>query len=267
MQILQQILLFSAVLSTSISITNAQEKELCINYTYNSKHWIDTLFQRNFPKKIQVIAYNGAVITREAYSYGKYLNTKGKNLPKNNFIALIDYNKGYLVEPVLNKKAIIKETLPLFKWLLCGETKKILKYTCNKATCSFRGRDYVAYFTKEIPFKAAPWKFHGIPGVVLEVYSEDNFFKWEATSLEVRSHTENIEYQFKGVKLIELEEYIEHLIDQNLNTREQRKKIILNGEPAFLSGLVPIEIFTPELDPNNFIKENPSPAYQEIQNR
>ncbi len=62
------------------------------------------------------------------------------------------------------------EDLPDFGWAISGERKKIGDYTCTKATCSFRGRTYEAWFTDEIPVSDGPWKFHGLPGLILEVY-------------------------------------------------------------------------------------------------
>ncbi|WP_421919148.1 GLPGLI family protein [Marinifilum sp.] len=91
------------------------------------------------------------------------------------------------------------------------ETKKILSYKCFKATCSFRGRDYVAYFTKDIPFKAAPWKFHGLRGVMLEVYSTDEYCNWVAESIEIRPFKKEIELPFYGIDIVDLKKYIKVL--------------------------------------------------------
>jgi GLPGLI family protein len=65
----------------------------------------------------------------------------------------------------------LKELNPKFDWVLINETKKIGDFTCNKATCHFRGRDYVAWYTNEIPVPHGPWKFQGLPGLILEVYT------------------------------------------------------------------------------------------------
>ena len=61
------------------------------------------------------------------------------------------------------------EPIPDFNWQVTNEKKKILRYSCQKATCSFRGRDYEAWFTPEIPMSYGPWKFRGLPGLILEV--------------------------------------------------------------------------------------------------
>ena len=38
-----------------------------------------------------------------------------------------------------------QETIPDIRWNLCDEYKSILGYKCQKATCSFRGRSYIAW--------------------------------------------------------------------------------------------------------------------------
>ncbi|RQP08197.1 MAG: GLPGLI family protein [Chryseobacterium sp.] len=56
-------------------------------------------------------------------------------------------------------------------WQLSPETQKIGDYTAQKATTSFGGREWVAWFTTELPFPDGPYKFHGLPGLIVK--SED----------------------------------------------------------------------------------------------
>lgn len=76
------------------------------------------------------------------------------------------------------------EEWPQMKWQLTGEKKTILGYNCQKATCRFRGRDFTAWFTPEIPVKGGPWKFGGLPGCILKVYDSDKLYVWEAVAIE-----------------------------------------------------------------------------------
>lgn len=76
------------------------------------------------------------------------------------------------------------EAWPMMKWTLADETQTILGYNCQKATCSFRGRDFVAWFATDIPIKGGPWKFGGLPGCILKVYDTRNLYVWEAVAIE-----------------------------------------------------------------------------------
>ncbi|WP_126973133.1 GLPGLI family protein [Gynurincola endophyticus] len=55
------------------------------------------------------------------------------------------------------------------KWNITEEKKEIGGYESKKATISWKGRDYEVWFTEELPFTTGPWKFTGLPGLVLEV--------------------------------------------------------------------------------------------------
>jgi len=44
----------------------------------------------------------------------------------------------------------IIDSFPKINWIIFNETKEINNYTCVKAKCRFRGRNYTAWFTTEI---------------------------------------------------------------------------------------------------------------------
>jgi len=76
------------------------------------------------------------------------------------------------------------EQWPLMQWTLADEQQTILGHRCQKATCRFRGRDFVAWFAADVPIKGGPWKFGGLPGCILKVYDVQKIYVWEAVAIE-----------------------------------------------------------------------------------
>ena len=79
---------------------------------------------------------------------------------------------------------LCNEPLQKQDWKILDETKEIAGYKCQKATCSFRGRDYVAWFTREVPVNTAPHKFSGLPGLVVKIHDTKRHYDFELYSVE-----------------------------------------------------------------------------------
>ncbi|UQB67714.1 GLPGLI family protein [Epilithonimonas zeae] len=58
---------------------------------------------------------------------------------------------------------------PVFEWKILPETVKIGDYQTQKAETKFGGRTWYAWFTQEIPFQDGPYKFSGLPGLIVKV--------------------------------------------------------------------------------------------------
>ena len=101
---------------------------------------------------------------------------------------IINRKENILIERIeenifLKKKYAVSESLPKMTWKLTNETKKIKNYTCKKATTIFRGRSYEVWYTEKIPISIGPWKFNGLPGLILSVQDKEGIYKWEVKSI------------------------------------------------------------------------------------
>ena len=84
-------------------------------------------------------------------------------------------------------KYLITDTLSNFKWAITQEKKKILNYTCTKATTKFRGRQFEAWFTDAIPISNGPWKFCGLPGLIVAVKDLEGIYSYELTGINLKA--------------------------------------------------------------------------------
>lgn len=72
-------------------------------------------------------------------------------------------------------------------WELKSETKEIMGYICQLATCDYRGRIWNAWFIPDIPINEGPWKLFGLPGLVLEASDSKNHYTYKAVGLYTKN--------------------------------------------------------------------------------
>ena len=82
---------------------------------------------------------------------------------------------------------LVEELIPELQWTLTDDTKEILGYKCKSAKCSFRSREYSAYYTDEIPVADGPWKFGGLPGFIMEVCDADNHYSFTCVGINSKA--------------------------------------------------------------------------------
>ncbi|MFT7351321.1 MAG: GLPGLI family protein [Flavobacterium sp.] len=130
-------------------------------------------------------------------------------------------NKLYSEEKIYNKVFNVKDDLNIFEWEITSDTITILNHICYKATTTFRGRNYEAFFAKDIPITDGPMKFNGLPGLILKVKLIDGQAIFETVATKVEINTANVviknpytssmpftEYKEKYIKKItELQSY------------------------------------------------------------
>ena len=105
------------------------------------------------------------------------------NYPKNGILTLM--------RKIHENEYMYEEPIPKFNWKMQTDTATILGYKCMKATATFRGRTYNAWFTPFIPIHQGMWKFNGLPGLILKAEDTKGYFKWTAASIE-KTHNRNI---------------------------------------------------------------------------
>lgn len=110
------------------------------------------------------------------------------------------------------------------------DVKNVLGYKCNKAMTLFNGRSYTAWYTKDIPISEGPYRFKGLPGLILFLEDEKGFDKFEAVAIE-KKQIEISQLQ-KGIPVTrkeyikKREEYKQNPFPEKNLSGQQRNQII-----------------------------------------
>lgn len=91
-------------------------------------------------------------------------------------------------------------------WEIVGDsTRTVLDYECLRAETDYHGRHWTAWFTPEVPVQDGPWKFKGLPGLILKVSESSGCHEFVATGLEYTTEPlpkmEVPEYYSKGNRI------------------------------------------------------------------
>ena len=77
---------------------------------------------------------------------------------------------------------------PRFAWNYSSDDGiNILGYNCNKATTIFAGREYVAWYTLEVPIHYGPFKFWGLSGLIVRIEEKNGMYVWNLLRLSSKS--------------------------------------------------------------------------------
>lgn len=154
--------------------------------------------------KSQLIIYNDSISSYEIFDsnnietvkeINRGLNKKiiYKGIVKNNRVILKNRAKEELyyfrldVESRLKDYIKIVEKFNSINWKLLDSSTTMLGYECFRASGLYKGKTYFAWYTPEIFFSDGPWKFEGLPGLILEVESEDKNLFITANSIKLYS--------------------------------------------------------------------------------
>jgi GLPGLI family protein len=183
--------LFIGILLFFISAVCYSNNNICIEYTVRSNQ------PNSQSDGIEVYKLN----LREGYSTYYKFNILESEKPK--FVVKQDIDrvikesdflvKDYQTNSILFKSnssfvksKVVKDSMNLIHWKIDRSVSiKIMGYDCYKATGNFRGRNYTSYYTPKIPISDGPFKFSGLPGLILKISSDDNYSIFEATKIDL----------------------------------------------------------------------------------
>lgn len=86
---------------------------------------------------------------------------------------------------------------PKFNWKVSGEKEKIGDYNTQKATTEYGGRTWTAWFSTDLPFQDGPYKFYGLPGLIIKVEDTGKNYSWLLRGNKKVDNFEELSYMEK----------------------------------------------------------------------
>lgn len=136
-----------------------------------------------FKRDSIIETHNGELTSPEASE----LVAKALQAPKPKFTYIIYKNaksKSCVVyDNIFKDNFTYKENTFPFSWTLYPETAQIAGYSCQKATTTFAGRKYIAWFSRSIPISDGPYKFSNLPGLIIKISDLGDNYTFELNKI------------------------------------------------------------------------------------
>lgn len=140
-------------------------------------------FVKNKDKDLKQSPYSG---------FNVFRNTAYKNLPEQGIVTGI-HMPGWVT--------LQDSMADLFDWQLLDGDSTICEYPCKKAVANFRGRTWTVWYTLDLPYSDGPWKFCGLPGLILSAKESEGIFSFTSVGIEQGDgHT----YEFPNSKRLKV---------------------------------------------------------------
>lgn len=122
-------------------------------------------------------------------AYNQGMNFKRTGAPRGAITWKVyqNYPKGMttVTDRIYHVSYKISEKMTEPQWCVIGDSSTtILGYNCTLATTHYKGRDWRAWFTEDIPLNFGPWKLNGLPGLILQVADITNQYVFKAIGLQ-----------------------------------------------------------------------------------
>ena len=138
-----------------------------LNDTINKEYLEDIVVLDVNPENIKSYSNNNLVTDSLTKRGGS-----NKNIVVNNFINKIKKINGsdlFQNFEMIYDNYYSFDTKDKMTWKILAEKKMIGEFDCQKAETDFGGRHWIAWFTSDLPFPFGPYKFGGLPGLILKI--------------------------------------------------------------------------------------------------
>lgn len=137
-----------------------------------SKYYSYTVFNSDSAMKVDLekqLAATGSINVRSDMRKGDVRYSVTKTYP--------DYKTNIHRKLSMDAYSISEDRK--INWKISSEKEKIGEWNAQKAEADFAGRHWTAWFSTEIPIQDGPYKFQGLPGLIVKIEDKTGSHKME----------------------------------------------------------------------------------------
>ena len=130
-------------------------------------------------------------ITKAIEAQGGLQNIRSININKSNMgtggiyeIYKFDDGKIRFQKKFLREIYGYEEDMTKLNWTLTENTEKYGQYNCQLAKVNYGGRNWNALFTADVPVNNGPYKFSGLPGLIVKMWDDKNHCVFELAEIK-----------------------------------------------------------------------------------
>lgn len=133
---------------------------------------------------------------------------------------------------------LINDNTLVIDWELTSDKKEIQDLICSKATTTFRGRNWTVWYCPQIPVVYGPWKFYGLPGLMMELTEDTNRFAFVLTEIIEEAVTNVKDLNLKKFKQVDIKTFDELFNDaMNFRSLSGSRDYVIEGEAFKRNGI------------------------------
>ncbi|SFJ01074.1 GLPGLI family protein [Kaistella treverensis] len=182
----------------------------------------DSTMYANFEKQIKTTGGMNVSVSFNSGNRGTVKDKIIKNYPKQEVI--LESKVGRDLFHVAEDRKMV--------WKILPEKMKIGEFEAQKATTTFAGREWTAFFAPELPFQDGPYKFQGLPGLIVKLEDESKTHVFELKGVTKYTPAVEVTSQFNSPAkplAVNRVQYKKMFWDRRNDPAKDMKQVIASG--------------------------------------
>ena len=176
------------------NIAFCQQHNTSVKVTYNLKYLTDTTVDvyTYEPAELIVIGNTSSFMTTKLavsdsinyFQMNESKHIRGKSVKLRVIKDFVDNSIMHYEELIPRDFLYSEDKISDLDWNISDLIDTIFGYNCQLATLNYGGRIWKAWFTTMIPIPDGPYKFSGLPGLIIKIHDDKNQWVMDFVSIE-----------------------------------------------------------------------------------